>query len=56
MKLCELEDFGSDHTSKRFYQAWDGYLIICPDFKDGNRFQLFSDGIQMIDKTINIVF
>lgn len=56
VKYCNQDDFGWDDQSIRIYNSWVNYMVICPDFKQGDGLYIADDGLQMIYSQINIKF
>jgi hypothetical protein len=32
-RQCKQEDFGDSERAKILFKAWDGFSLVCPDFK-----------------------
>lgn len=35
-RLCNLTDFGHHKGAKKFWDAWEGFTLVCPDIKYGD--------------------
>jgi hypothetical protein len=56
VKWCTQDDFGYDKIDIETFKSWEGFGIICPDFKNKSMFKIYNDGIYMKYSTININF
>jgi len=33
-KQCTKDNFGDDEDGHKFFESWEGYSILCPDFSE----------------------
>ena len=37
-KICQQSDFGDSEESKKYFAAWGGFDLICPNMPEGETF------------------
>lgn len=46
-KQCTQDDFGHDSDSVKYFEAWAGITLLCPDLKDGEHLMLEGESSSM---------
>ena len=56
MKPCTNEDFGTDEASTKYYQSWNGFMLMCPAAVNKEGKKLTLNGAWGMNQTSRIQF
>ena len=56
VKWCDKSDFGDDEIDDYYFNSWEGFPIVCPDWQNDTMFDYYNDGLYVVYSTINLNF
>ena len=56
VRACREEDFGDTDYARRMFDTWKGYVLACPDLKNGTELWFMGDQSSLQSKYVGVKF
>ena len=53
-RACRQEDFGTSEKAKELFESWNGFILACPDLKEGENLYFQGDPAAMYSKSLGV--